>query len=253
MGKANHIKDRVGQHFGSHTHTKARNEFLNSIFDVSFEVCGHELMALLLENELIKKHYPRFNRSNKDFKLNHGIFAYEDQQGFVRLRIGDAGKWSNPIAVFRGNLEATQVLLQTSMKFGLCLRVNGMLEKDVKYCAYETETGQQCLICAGNVEPSIYNQKVEEAQNQMSNGQSILLKTSGRDDSETGAIWIHRGKIKGYGYVPSDTAIETMEMLKPYLKSYYDTQDAQSILKMYLPKARKLGMLENEIGVFGIS
>lgn len=252
VGKAKHLRDRVGQHFGSHTHTKARSEFLNSIFDVSYEVCGHELMALLLENELIKKHYPRFNRANKDFRLNHGIFAYEDQHGYLRLRIGDAGKWSNPVAVYRSIHEASSLLLQTTMQLGLCLIRNGLVDPTPTGCAYETVDGRRCLICEGATTTEEYNNQVLKAQKTLSEGQTLLLKTTGRDASESGAVWVDKGKIKGYGYVPSDAETTDLDSIKPYLKSYYDTQDAQSILKMYLPKARKMGMIENEIGVFAL-
>jgi DNA polymerase-3 subunit epsilon len=59
VGKAVNIRDRVRQHFSGHTHTGNKRSFLDSIYDLSFVETGHELMALLTENELIKKHYPR--------------------------------------------------------------------------------------------------------------------------------------------------------------------------------------------------
>ena len=119
VGKANNLRDRVRQHFSGQTHTKVKRSFLESIYDLSFEVSGHELMALLLENELINKHYPRYNETNKEFKLNHGIYEFPDQNGVLRLVIGQTGKWSNPVIVYRNKEDALENLRKISMKFGL--------------------------------------------------------------------------------------------------------------------------------------
>ncbi len=85
VGKAANIKERVCSHFSGNTHTKSRVLFLSNIFDVSCDVTGSEFIALLLENEAIKKHYPRYNRTNKTFALTIGYYTYEDQNGYLRL------------------------------------------------------------------------------------------------------------------------------------------------------------------------
>jgi DNA polymerase-3 subunit epsilon len=56
IGKAVNLKKRVASHFTGHKITPQRQNFLREIYAITFEVCGTELMALLLECTEIKKY-----------------------------------------------------------------------------------------------------------------------------------------------------------------------------------------------------
>jgi len=77
-----------------------------------------------LENEAIKKHYPRYNRTNKSFQLNVGYYSYEDQNGYLRLAIGHCGKRDKPFLTFKTISDATTTALMKIKKYNLCLRLN---------------------------------------------------------------------------------------------------------------------------------
>jgi DNA polymerase-3 subunit epsilon len=237
VGKAINLKDRVHQHFGAQTHTREKRLFLESVYDLTYLECGHELMALMTENDLIKKFYPRFNRLNKDFRLNFGIFEFEDQKGFRRLLVGQSGKWSRPLQVFRKRDEAVQVLLRLSMEHGLCLRLNGLAE-NIPACRYLSANGQSCLACAGAA-PEFYNEVVQKLMDEQFIRGKILLLTAGRRENEHGAIYLDNGKILGYGYLGEEAPFKSsLEEIQGSLQAYYDTQDAQSILKPWLEQSR---------------
>lgn len=68
VGKANNIKKRVGQHFSGKITQETRQGFLREIAHISHEECGNELVALLLEEQEIKKHWPKYNRAQKKIK-----------------------------------------------------------------------------------------------------------------------------------------------------------------------------------------
>ena len=249
VGKALHIKDRVSQHFSGNTHTKGKQSFLNHVFTVDYQETGHELMALLVENELIKKHFPRFNSTNKDFQLNFGIYRYHDQKGFTRLVVGETGKWSQPISVFRTKAEATLALLKSTMKFGLCLVMNQLLPEKNGTCSYKNEDGIHCRVCNSKINAEDYNFAIENAIENWDEGKSFVLQMEGRQKEEIGLVWVQHGKIKGYGYLPTDVEAQNIEDLRPFLSGYYDTQDAQSILRPFLEKARKRGRFEDGVDV----
>lgn len=253
VGKAINLRDRVKQHFSGHTHTKMKRSFLDSIHDLSFETSGHEMMALLMENDLIKKHYPRYNSTNKDFRLNFGIFRFYDQKGYCRLVVGQTGKWTQPEIVFRTQEEATLHLLKTSMQFGLCLKLNQVLNVESPVCRYESENGEICRICGKEASPEDYNEAAEKAIAESFTGKTLLIRTVGRNAEEKGVVWVEKGKIKGTGFAPGDSEIRDFEDLKPHLHAYYDTQDAQSILKTYLEKARLVGRLPDGIPVMEVA
>ncbi len=250
VGKANDLRSRVISHFTKGTHTKEKIRFHENIYEVGFELAGNELMALLLENELIKKHYPIHNRLNKEFLLNYGLFSYTDQGGYERLMMGETGKWTNPLATFKSKSEAMHNLLKLSMQHGLCLKLNGIFDKDNKLCRYQGTQQQHCLVCEDQADATTYNKQVAQAIATLPQ-ENYLLKTTGRTAEEVGMVWVEHGKIRACGYVETNTTWEP-ETLLPQLKTYYDTQDSQSILRQFLPKAIEVGSFANGLKLLEI-
>lgn len=237
VGKAINIKDRVKQHFLGATHTKNRNMFLNSIHDVSYKVTGNELIALLLENEAIKKHYPKYNISNKNFILNFGLYKYTDQLGFTRIAISKVGKHDKPFVGFSTNAEAMNHVLAKVHEHGLCLRLCGVINGKVK-CSYQNPYGTVCEVCQGNADVELYNQKIIEAFEGLGQQSTFLIKTAGRDRQEEGFVMVEQGRFLGYGFVGLDNEVSDLQDLKSYLNPCYDTQDSQGIIKSFLKKSK---------------
>jgi excinuclease ABC subunit C len=68
VGKANHLKKRVSSYFQK-THLDAKTRVLvKQIKSVEWLIVDSEIDALLLENNLIKQHKPRYNILLKDDK-----------------------------------------------------------------------------------------------------------------------------------------------------------------------------------------
>jgi DNA polymerase-3 subunit epsilon len=250
VGKAVNLRERVGQHFNAQTHTREKEQFLESIFDLHHEISGHELMALLRENELIKQHYPRFNRLNKDFRLNYGIYRYEDQRGYTRLMVGESGKWSQPLQVFRSRSEAVQMLLKLSIESGLCLHLNGLTSTASPNCSYEGSNGINCISCNGKGIAE-YNQAVRTGIEKYFQPGKTILMLKGRTPAESGIIYLEKGKIMGLGFGPAKN-LESMDLQEicESLKPYYDTQDAQAILRPWMEQSTIKRVMNNGTTVF---
>jgi DNA polymerase-3 subunit epsilon len=237
VGKANNIKERVAEHFSGNTHTKDRQLFLTNIKDVTFEVTGNELLAFLLENESIKKYFPRYNRTNKTFDLNHGIYTYEDQNGFMRALVGKAGKRDKPVTTFKTVSQATTAILKLSVQFRLCLRLNGLLSQGETTCGYGHSKDDTCLACGPTRDVVMYNRNFQLAMNELLGNKSYIIKTKGRKLDEEGFVYVEKGKFLGFGYVSQDEQITSPEELKGFLKGCYDTQDSQTIIHTFLKKS----------------
>ena len=138
------------------------------------------------------------------------------------------------------------------MKYGLCLKLNKLLDADSRHCQYSTPEGTSCGICSEKTVAETYNNHVEKAIEEAFTGKTIVIKTKGRNDGESGIVWIEKGKIRGTGFAPEDDTISDFSNLKSHLKSYYDTQDAQSILRSYLDKARLIGKFPDGIPVMEV-
>jgi excinuclease ABC subunit C len=82
VGKAVNLRSRVRSYFGRSSDTRAFIPFLESVLvDVDTVVVSNEKEALLLENELIKRHQPRFN------------VLLKDDKNFICLRLDPGGQW----------------------------------------------------------------------------------------------------------------------------------------------------------------
>ena len=82
VGKAVNLRSRVRSYFGRSSDTRAFIPFLESVLaDLDTVVVSNEKEALLLENELIKRHQPRFN------------VLLKDDKNFICLRLDPSGEW----------------------------------------------------------------------------------------------------------------------------------------------------------------
>ena len=68
VGKAKNLKNRVLSYFNREHESEKTKELVKNIEDIEFIICNSELDALILENNLIKKHTPKYNILLKDEK-----------------------------------------------------------------------------------------------------------------------------------------------------------------------------------------
>jgi DNA polymerase-3 subunit epsilon len=239
VGKANKIKDRVTSHFSGNTNTKSRQLFLNTIHSVSHEVCGNELISFLLENEEIKKHWPRYNRSYKGVTLNCGIYHYEDQSGFQRFSIGKAGKRDKPVITFKNVTEATTFLLGKVKSYNLCLRLCGIIE-NTETCSPDGQ-GWLCPVCNGKAGVEVYNIKFQLAYTSFrESDKSFVIVGNGRTREESSVVMVENGRYLGFGYVPKEEQITSFQNFKEYIHTCYDNQDVQGLINAFLKKYKAM-------------
>ena len=122
VGKSINIKKRVMEHFAKQTE-KAR-KLHEAVDDISFEVMGSELVALLFESHEIKTHHPRINRAQRARAYPYVIFSYENQDGYLCLKTGRAtAKQKKELNVLREfpNLSGVKGMLNRVLEeFELC-------------------------------------------------------------------------------------------------------------------------------------
>lgn len=66
VGKAKHLRDRVKTYFTNRVHHPRLSRLQREANQIQFLITASELDALLLEDDLIKRHRPSFNRKQKD-------------------------------------------------------------------------------------------------------------------------------------------------------------------------------------------
>lgn len=79
VGKARNLKRRVSSYFQRHDLDPKTEALVSHIASIQFIVTNNEVEALILENNLIKRHWPKYNISLKDSKTYAYILRTEEE------------------------------------------------------------------------------------------------------------------------------------------------------------------------------
>ena len=87
IGKANILSRRVSQYFIFYPHRDTKtNKLVENIHDFDFIITGNEIEALILENQLIKLHTPKYNIKLKDDK-SYPYLKVDTGSEYPRLKV----------------------------------------------------------------------------------------------------------------------------------------------------------------------
>lgn len=225
VGKANNIRSRVAQHFSGHNPNPQRQHFLRHIHSVTYERCGTELMALLLEAAEIKRHWPAYNRSLKRFEPKYALYAYEDHAGYLRLAIGKHSRDHQHTHLFHNQLDAISLLHQLIKQFNL----------HPQYCAFG---GPKQLMAKPITDaPEIHNQRVQQALDYLANElPTFAIFDRGRDETEVSCVWVENGKLHGMGHISQSADISNPEAIKEMLTPYISNRYMMQLIFNYAQK-----------------
>ena len=161
VGKAKNLNKRICSHFSNNKPNLQKQEFLREIYSVSWQTCGTELMAYLLECVEIKRLWPMYNRSLKRFEQAFGLYVFEDRNGYLRMGIEKRRRQMEPLYTFSLLAEGHNLLRKLIKQFGLC----------PKLCFMQNGEGEcegiKEHLCSGACEkkelPGAYNQRIQKA------------------------------------------------------------------------------------------
>ncbi len=235
VGKANNIKQRVISHF----YDKKKKEISMCLetANITYEVMGSELLALLKESADIKRLYPKFNRAQRRASEAVGLFSYEDQKGIMHLAYNRLKLVPNAIMKFYNISECRNLLEKICETYNLC----------PKYCHLQTNINtcfhyqiKKCNgICSGKEIVKDYNKRVKEAIKSLGlQTENLVIKERGRTAEEIGFALILNGIYKGYGFLDKKITLQNPNDYLFYITPQKDNRDVQRILNWYLNKTR---------------
>lgn len=120
VGKAKNLKNRVRQYFHSSVKTEKVTAMVKNIADFYYIIAPSEIDALSLENNLIKKHKPRYNILLKDDKT-YPYLKIDLKEAFPTFRVTrkikkDGARYFGP---FMGGVSVKGVLEIINLAFGI--------------------------------------------------------------------------------------------------------------------------------------
>lgn len=227
VGKAINIKKRVSSHFVGHNPGLQRQNFIKHIFSISFELCGTELMALLLEANEIKRLWPLYNKAMKGFEPKYALFSYEDQNGYMRLAIDKLKKFDRCIHAFQRVADAAIILNKLIADFNL----------ERSLCSFGNSVKGNSRATVDRPLPEVYNTLVIEALESLVNElPSFVIIDKGREEGEKSCIWVEKGVFYGMGYIDRYTDLNSLEDIKMTLTRYSSNNYMMQLINAYAEK-----------------
>ncbi len=232
-GKAINIKKRVVSHF----YDKKSKEYHlgQETYHIDHETTGNELIALLLEAEYIRKHYPKFNMAQKRPGTVYQIISYVNQRGIIQLALGKTKMIRDSVGTFYNRSLATEKLEQLCELYKLCPRYC-TLQSNVEICSHYRIKNCEG-ICDGSESVEEYNIKVKAAIASLAQeSSSYVIREKGRHFEEESFVLVREGRYQGFGYIDNEVQITSVEDYEPFLKLQEATFHTHKILNSYLRK-----------------
>lgn len=168
VGKSKALHDRVLSYFqNTDRHTPKTLKLVQNIADFQTIVTASESEALLLENEKIKLHQPKFNirlKDDKDYpyvRLSWG--ETYPRIGFARRREkkDGASRYFGPY----GSGGAVREIVRTANRLFALPDCNRVFPRDIGKArpCLSYHLGRCCGVCTGEVSPEDYRARVEQA------------------------------------------------------------------------------------------
>ncbi len=164
VGKAKNLKNRVRQYFYSSVKTQKVMAMVSNIADFYYIIVPTEIDALSLENNLIKKHKPRYNILLKDDKT-YPYLRIDLKSNFPTFKITrkikkDGAKYFGP---YMGGIRVSAVIEMLNLLFGIrpcekVLKTNKCEKECLNY-----HLGKCSAPCANKITSEEYSKKVDLA------------------------------------------------------------------------------------------
>ncbi|MEM1358322.1 MAG: exonuclease domain-containing protein [Bacteroidota bacterium] len=235
VGKSKNIRSRVAQHFNDRT---AKGKLIaNQVADITFELTGSELVALLHESEEIKRLQPTINRAQRHTKFPYVIISKLNELGYRIFEVvrnsAKVRKEEDVISEFPSLTRAKGRLNAVRKHLELCGIYTNVV-KGSSACFYFHL--KQCHgACAEKESPEDYNARAEAARLHLRNvfDYDFLLFDRGRTHDEEAAILVESGKYQGFTFLSKEDSHDLSSIVNS-IRRLQTHPDTARIIQRYV-------------------
>ena len=242
VGKSINIRKRVAEHFADNSSKAAK--LRGMVSDISFELTGSELVALLLESHEIKRINPPVNRAQRARSYPYAVYAFTNPEGYLCFAMD---KVSNK----------TKQSLQIVAEYAQLAHARGHLQsirEQFELCAHLCESSRlkgPCFFfhlhkchgaCKGIEQPESYNSRALQAIEKMGTlfEHDFYLIDEGRNPAEKSVIFVEKGMYQGFGYLDSDDLAGNPGALADAIRKFPGNPETNRIIHRYMYQHPKL-------------
>ena len=231
IGKSANIYKRVLSHFSNDIKTEKGARLKEKIYDISFQLTGSELLAMLIESDEIKRKMPPFNVAQKIKKYRQGIFLRKDEHGFYYFKTENLKADEQPLVKATTPRIANKMVDDLNFKHQL-RAYNNLIPK---------------LKNLGTLDEFVksHNEKIEQLiQRFYFDHPHFFIVNEAVNPDERTIIWVENNEYKGYGNIHIQDGLSDIDSLKEKITYKKDNPDIRTILRAWLKKNKKTHIIK---------
>lgn len=236
VGKSINIRKRVAEHFADQSAKAAKLQQL--VHDITFELTGSELAALLLESHEIKRLMPSVNRAQRRRLFPYVIHSHKDASGYLCFSIAQVNtverRQLHVLSEYPKVGHARSRLAAAVKHFELCPCLCSMQAGRGPCFSYHLK---QCRgACIAEESPESYNTRAEQARQTLSLAfeNSFFILDQGRTPEEWAVILVENGGFNGLGYIDRSDWDGNTGQLRDCLRDYLSNAETTRIILRHL-------------------
>ena len=232
IGKSKNIQKRVRTHLTG-TDRKSK-KIQRKLQKVNFVTTGSELIALLKEQNEIKKNQPQINKDGR-YRLYPIGIRIDKETDYHQLILEQVRNNRNYLVVFKNGRIAKHVMTQWMETHQLCYKHSSLQDSKGACFAYKNH---QCKgACLGEENSQNYNERLHQLQykNNYPNDHFLMI-LSGRKEGEYSFIYIDHQCFKGYGFYELNHQINSKEKILNRMVAMDDNSDCRALILSHIKK-----------------
>ncbi len=234
IGKSKNIKKRVRSHF-NHFSSERSLRMLEQIYDITCEITGSELIALLKESSVIKEFKPVYNKAQRRKASHFFICHHTDEYGYINFSVKKQCHKKNLVASFSSYKEAREYLFRLAETHNLCQKLCGLYQNAGPCFDYHIN---RCSgACIQKEDVRTYNKRAMALIEYYHFGEeNFFIIDKGRNFDENSVVKIENGTYKGFGYFSSDDVDANPGLIHDIIEYQEDNREVRRIINGYLQK-----------------
>lgn len=235
IGKSKNIRSRVAQHFNDRT--PKGKKIADCVADITYELTGSELVALLHESEEIKRLQPPINRALRRTKFDWAIVTKLNDKGyrvFEIVRNSARVRKEEDVINFSPSLSRAKGRINFVRKdYELCGKLTGTSTGTTACFHFHLK---QCHgACIEQETVAEYNKRADEARERLSQvfDNDFLLFDRGRTHGEESVVLVRNGSYQGFAFINKEDAHD-VESVVDSIKIVHSHPDTGRIIQRYV-------------------
>jgi DNA polymerase-3 subunit epsilon len=225
VGKSKNIRKRVISHFYEDPEQTRFAELKQKVCDISYELTGSELVAMILESNEVRKYFPPYNIAQRRKKYRYGIYKHIDENGFINLKIELLKQDEKPIIEFTNRKSANVVMSKFIEKYSLYPSLCGFGNAEVTRPEMAAE---------------LYNERVKKVTERYQYKKpNFFIISEGKSHHQQSVVWVEDNVYRGFGFFEPEYIENDIESLKEVVQQQYDDPDIHRIIRSWLGKKTK--------------